>query len=71
MSIIPASNLDSSDLALLGNNLANTHSPDRRLRRRRAQLRAVNRSLSLLGEQVRQLHRPAHKPIRLALPQPA
>jgi hypothetical protein len=57
MSIVPASRLDASDLALLGNNLTSKTASPRKIRRRRAQLQAVNRSLSLLGEQVQRLYR--------------
>lgn len=59
MSIIPASCLSTSDLALLGNNL------DPALRRfkqpiqqSRREVAAVNRSLARVGEKVRTLHRP-------------
>ena len=63
MSIIPASRLSSSDLALLGNNVlpacqqrpARTHTLDRR----RSEIAAVNRSLAGCGESVGKLHKPA------------
>ena len=62
MSIIRASRLSTSDLALLGNNLTE---PDRRVisRRRRSlacrhELAAVNRSLATVGERVGRLLRP-------------
>jgi hypothetical protein len=67
MSIIPASRLSSSDLALLGNNTdpANRRPlPQSEREARRAQLAAVNRSLGRIGEQVSRLHRPL-----LAMPQ--
>lgn len=60
MSIIPASRLSTSDLALLGNNLhrsrKNKFRPGRR--RHRLILSAVNRSLATVGEQIGRLHRP-------------
>jgi hypothetical protein len=61
MSIIPASRLSSSDLAMLGNNTDPAeHRPLPKGERdaRRAQLAAVNRSLGRIGEQVSRLHRP-------------
>lgn len=54
MSIVPASCLSASDLALLGNNLL---PPVRRPRpRSRHDLDAVNRSLAAHGEQVGRLY---------------
>jgi hypothetical protein len=58
MSIIPAHCLSSSDLRRLGNNLGTAASNPLRHRFRRAELAAVNRSLAIVGEQVRTLHRP-------------
>ena len=62
MIIVPVTALDSSDLALLGNNLL-PRSPAAAARRRRprcfgnsADLRAVNRSLLVHGESVGRLH---------------
>ncbi len=60
MSIVPASRLSSSDMAILGNNLRRAYrqeSVGRTLRRRRL-VAAVNRSLSTVGERVSCLHRP-------------
>ena len=62
MSIIPASRLSLSDLALLGNNVlpacqrrsARTFSQQRR----RSEIAAVNRSLAGCGESVGKLHKP-------------
>ena len=54
MSIIPASLLTASDLALLGNNVVPS---GRRIRPpHRRQLQAVNRSLSRIGEEVARLY---------------
>ena len=53
MSIIPANCLSACDLSRLGNNL---RAPSRRAKARRRQVRAVNRSLVRLGEQVRTLY---------------
>ena len=59
MSVIPASRLTSSDLALLGNNFGPvTGRPARAHARRRRVVRAVNRSLAAVGEAVRELHAP-------------
>ena len=57
MSIIPISRLQASDLSMLGNNLQSEPSHRaRRNSRRRRRLAPVNRSLSLLGEQVDRLY---------------
>ena len=62
MSVIPASRLSASDLALLGNNMGDrTASPQRR--RKREFVAAVNRSLAIVGEQVSQLHRLTEYPM--------
>jgi hypothetical protein len=61
MSIIPVTRLSSSELRLLGNNLARPTKSRFRLGHRRRQQRilsAVNRSLSAVGEEVGRLHRP-------------
>jgi hypothetical protein len=61
MSVIPITRLSSSDLRLLGNNLARPTKSRPRLGYRRRQQRilsAVNRSLSAVGEEVGRLHRP-------------
>ena len=61
MSIIPASRLSSSDLALLGNNVlpASRHRPVRNYaqQRRRSEIAAVNRSLAAFGESVGKLQK--------------
>jgi hypothetical protein len=62
MSILPLSSLGSGELALLGNNLCPRRSASRAARRRRNQVRAVNRSLAVLGEQVQRLHAAAVRP---------
>jgi hypothetical protein len=51
MSVIPASCLSGSDLALLGNNLRPAVRTDR------LQVQAVNRSLAVQGEEVQKLYR--------------
>jgi hypothetical protein len=53
MMIIPASRLSSTDLSLLGNNLMPAVRRDHRQRR---QLRAINRSLAIVQEQVHRLY---------------
>ncbi|MGA2496826.1 MAG: hypothetical protein ABSH20_03750 [Tepidisphaeraceae bacterium] len=61
MSIIPVSSLSSSDLRVLGNNLARPKKlrPGCNQRRRQQMIvAAVNRSLSSVGEQIDRLHRP-------------
>jgi hypothetical protein len=66
MSIIPASRLSSSDLALLGNNLDEPKQRPYQRRpsqpRYRGELAAVNRSLATIGERVGRLltPRPQH-----------
>lgn len=65
MSIIPASALSPSDLAMLGNNLRPSHRTKGAApasRRNHRILAAVNRSLACVGEQVSRLHRPAPAP---------
>ncbi len=60
MSIVPASRLSRSDLALLGNNVCSSGDCRRAKHRRRAGrlvVAAVNRSLAAVDEQVRRLHR--------------
>jgi hypothetical protein len=66
MSIVPASRLSASDLALLGNNLTGParHRPARCPHRRRlpayrGELTAVNRSLAAVGERIGRLLAPA------------
>jgi hypothetical protein len=54
MSIICASSLTQSDIRLLGNNLGSKSFHRRRQRRR--VLKAVNRSLAVVGERVDRLH---------------
>ena len=61
MSIVHASRLSSSDLALLGNNMDPARCrplPQTERMERRRQLAAVNRSLACVGERVRRLHEP-------------
>jgi hypothetical protein len=60
MSIIRATDLSVADMNLLGNNVgpARRGELSRRTQRRRAEISAVNRSLSQLGERVSRLHRP-------------
>jgi hypothetical protein len=61
MSIIRVSQLSSSDLSHLGNNLDPAHHrplPSWERTERRRQLAAINRSLACLGESVGRLHRP-------------
>jgi hypothetical protein len=59
MSIVPASRLSSSDLALLGNNLRPVAGGEVTVRRRRRRfVAAVNRSLSAVGERVGRLYPP-------------
>jgi len=59
MSIIPVHALSSSDLKLLGNNLApGVRRPSPRGRLERSQLAAINRSLAALGERAGPLRRP-------------
>lgn len=63
MSIIPMSSLCRADLWRLGNNLRRARQRRRGLstrRSRRRVLRAVNRSLSALGERVMELHPVGH-----------
>lgn len=55
MSLIPASRLTSSDLALLGNNLSPSRA--RRQTPQHNDLHAVNRSLAAHGERVGRLYR--------------
>ncbi len=60
MSIIPASRLSRSDLALLGNNLCSdgVDCPAKHRRRKgRRLVAAINRSLAAVDEHVRRLHR--------------
>ena len=56
MSIVPASRLSASDLARLGNNVGGPVVRSIHHRRKRELVAAVNRSLSIVGEQVNQLH---------------
>lgn len=60
MSIVPASRLSRSDLALLGNNLCSggddSQAKNHRRRGRRL-VAAINRSLAAVDEHVRCLHR--------------
>jgi hypothetical protein len=61
MTIIPASRLSSSDLAVLGNNVDPSNrrpTPSSVRTDRRRQLAAVNRSLACLGERIGRLHPP-------------
>ena len=60
MSIVPISNLSSSDLAMLGNNLAPKPSASLRRRRSRAMriMAAVNRSQAPIDERVSHLYTP-------------
>jgi hypothetical protein len=66
MTIVPASRLSASDLALLGNNVraAALRRPRNRPRRQpRAMLvSAVNRSLAGFGEQIGRLYKPVPVP---------
>jgi hypothetical protein len=60
MSIVPASRLSRSDLALLGNNLRSAcHDGDGKRRRWKGRrlVAAINRSLAAVDEHVRRLHR--------------
>ena len=58
MSIIRASSLSTSDLALLGNNVRRDSRLPHRIRSGRREIKAVNRSLAISGERVSSLHRP-------------
>lgn len=55
MSIVYASCMEHSDLSLLGNNLLPSEGKRRRIRRRTADLRAVNRSLAVFEERIERL----------------
>ena len=60
MSIVPVSKLSSSDLRLLGNNVAQSKKSRSGVTQRRRQqmiVAAVNRSLSSIGEQIDRLRR--------------
>lgn len=57
MSIVPASRLSRSDLALLGNNVGSDGDAKHRRRKGRRLVAAINRSLATVDEQVRRLHR--------------
>jgi hypothetical protein len=59
MSIISASRLSRSELALLGNNIrpSKCQKPESCDRRRQTLIAAVNRSISRMGESISRLHR--------------
>ena len=67
MTIVPASRLSPSDLALLGNNVVAAAVADadrRRPARCHDDLAAVNRSLASVGERVGRLHPRRRRPAR-------